>query len=314
MYIFKANQYRSLIVLLGFSIALFSINSLLISILNGFKEFKKFIIVNIVSNFLSLGITLLLVLRFGLYGALLNCVVSQSIIIGVTVYFLYREPWFVFLFKKASFDWAIARDLGSFSVMALTSALIVPFSQLMIRSFIVSHLSINDAGIWEGMNRLSGMYLLLITTSIGIYYLPRLAEIKENVYLRSEIIKTMKIVMPTLCIAFFLVYLSRNIVIWMIFSQEFASMRDLFIYQLIGDTFRVASSLIAFLFWAKGMARAYIICEVLFNLTLIVSVQSGVKYFGLEGSVYGYAVTYFLYLIAMLFIFRNLLFYQESKP
>lgn len=307
VYIFKTHRYHSLIILFGISISLYSINSLLVNILNGFKAFKKFVLVNIFSSLFGLSTTLLLVLRFGLYGALLNCVVSQSVIIIVTICFLYKEPWFASLFKINSVDWAIVKKLGGFTAMALTSAILIPFAQLTIRSFIASHLTIFDAGIWEGINRLSGMYLMLITTSISIYYLPRLAEIKEKHVLKQEILKTAKILLPFLGIAFLLIYLLRDILIWFIFSIEFTPMRDLFFSQLIGDLFKIASFLLAFLFWAKGMTKTFIICEVIFTATLILLVQLGVKFFGLEGSVYGYALNYLLYLITMLIIFRSLL-------
>ena len=310
LYIFKTSQYRSLIILFGLSIALYSLNSLLVSILNGFKAFKKFVLVNIASSLFSLCLTLFLVLRLGLFGALLNCVASQSVVILVTCYFLYKEPWFAALFKSSSVDWSIIKKLSGFTLMALTSAIVVPFAQLSIRSFITTHLSLTDAGLWEGINRLSGMYLMLITTSISIYYLPRLAEIKENHLLRHEIIKTAKLVLPPLAFGCLVIYLSRDLLIWLIFSKEFYAMRSLFAFQMLGDFLKIASFFLAFIFWAKGMTKTYIAAELVFNFILVILVRLGVSYFGLQGSVYAYALTYLLYLITVLVIFRRLLFHN----
>ena len=48
------DEYSYLFIILGFTIFLFTLNSLLISILNGFKEFNKYVIVNISSSIVSL--------------------------------------------------------------------------------------------------------------------------------------------------------------------------------------------------------------------------------------------------------------------
>ena len=102
--IFKTNQYNSIILLFGVSIGLYSFNTLFISILNGFKAFKKFVIVNVASSIAGLILSIILVLQFGVYGALLNCVVSQSVIIAITLFFIRKEHWFSSIFSFAKTD------------------------------------------------------------------------------------------------------------------------------------------------------------------------------------------------------------------
>ena len=80
--------------------------------------------------------------------------------------------------------------------MALVSAIVVPVSQLIIRSYIKNHESITSAGLWEGINRISIMYLLVITTSLSVYYLPRLAELRNKNELRKEIFSVYKLIIP----------------------------------------------------------------------------------------------------------------------
>ena len=80
----------------------------------------------------------------------------------------------------------MAGRLGHYSMMALVSAVVVPVSQLIIRSYIRKHEGITNAGLWEGINRISAMYLLVITTSLSVYYLPRLAELRSKQELRKK--------------------------------------------------------------------------------------------------------------------------------
>jgi len=67
-YIFKSATYNQIIVFFGLTLVLFSVNLILVSIINGFKSFKKYVVVNILSSLLSLVITVPVVYYFGVAG------------------------------------------------------------------------------------------------------------------------------------------------------------------------------------------------------------------------------------------------------
>ncbi len=307
VYIFNTAEYTSLVILLGLTLVFYSVNTILIAILNGFKSFRKYIIINISISLAGLLLSILLVVYFGLYGALLNCILTQSVVLVITGFFIYREPWIKKIFDQAKPDWDIIRKLGGFSLMALASTLFTPFSQIFIRDHISDHLSLASAGIWDAINRISGMYLLFVTTSIATFYLPRLSEIREGFLLRREIVNTSKIVLPLLALTCVLIYLMRDFIIVLLFSRDFMEMRNLFGAQMVGDFFKISSWLLAYLFWAKGMVKTFILTEAFFNISFVLLTMYFVKEFGLQGSAYAYAINYFIYLLVMLFIFKNLL-------
>ena len=89
--IFHTHEYDVLVIVLALALVLYTVNLLLLSILNGFMSFRKYILVNIFSSILILIVSVALVFFFGLYGALLNCVVSQTIVIFVTLWFVRKE-------------------------------------------------------------------------------------------------------------------------------------------------------------------------------------------------------------------------------
>ncbi|HMG68659.1 MAG TPA: O-antigen translocase [Chitinophagaceae bacterium] len=306
-YIFKTNNYNSIIVLFGISTGLYSLNTLIINIVNGYKAFLKYVIINIATSLAGLTISVILVIYLGLYGALLNCVISQSVILLVTISFVFREPWFKEIFKRIRIDKKIVNNLGGFTLMVLTSSLLAPYSQITVRKYITEHLSLNQAGLWEAMNRISNMYLMVITTSISTFYLPRLSEIKSTVLLKNEILKTAKIVLPILAFTCLGIFLFRDLIIRVLFSKDFYGMRNLFAAQMVGDFFKISSWLIAYLFWAKALVKQFLITEILFNLLFIFFASSGVRYFGLEGSAYGYALNYIIYFAVMVLIFARLM-------
>lgn len=309
--VFDNHEHDSLIIAFAFTLFLYSFNLLLINIINGFKAFRKYIIINIISNVLILILSVLFVIWLGLKGALINCIVSQTVIILITLYFIRKEDWLSSIFKKMKIEITVIKKLGSFSLMALTTAVLTPLGQIVIRSYITDNISIESAGLWEGMNRFSSMYLAVITTSIATYYLPRLAEIKDNNLVRQEVIKTAKIVLPVLAIGCFLIFLTRDLLIAVIFSEKFSTMKVLFPAQLTGDFLKIASWLIAFLFFAKGEAMKFVFAEVLGNFILVISSIIFVNQFGLVGSSYAYSLSYLFYFLIVLYFFRYLFFPQK---
>lgn len=167
------------------------------------------------------------------------------------------------------FDSLIARKYFHFTLMALVTALTVPISQMILRGYVMANISTIEAGWWEGMNRISNLYLLVVTTSFSVYYLPKLSELENKRDIKYEIVKAYKVVIPTLLFLFTLVYLLRFIVIRVLYTPEFLPMEELFIWQLVGDLFKVSSWLLAFVMIAKSMTKAFIITEFYFPLFIL---------------------------------------------
>ena len=85
--ILKTDKYVSIFYIFAATIFLFTINRFLIAVLNGHKEFKKIITINILSSFIGLAIVIPLVIKYGVYGALLGMVLSTTVIALITFKF-----------------------------------------------------------------------------------------------------------------------------------------------------------------------------------------------------------------------------------
>lgn len=192
--------------------------------------------------------------------------------------------------------------------MALTTAATVPVSQMLLRGYVISEISPVEAGYWEGMNRISQMYLMIITSSFGVYYLPRLSELTDRSELRKEIIKSYKVIIPMLLIGFTLIYFFRIIIIRTLFVPAFLPMANLFVWQLVGDFFKICSWVLAFLMIAKSMTRTYVILEILSTTSFVILGFLFMTKNGVIGIPQGYMVNYILYMICMTVIFRKLMF------
>lgn len=307
-WVLKDTRYQSIFLVFGLTIGLYAFNTMLVAVLNGYKEFKKYVRVNIVGSLVSLCFSIILSYVYGVYGALLAMVTYQSVVLLVTLQQIASSSWFRIDHFIGRFDREAVKKLAHYSLMAFVSAATVPVSQLIVRNYTVETISLTQAGIWEGMNRISNMYLMVITSSLSVYYLPRLAEIKSDVELRNEIFSIYKMVIPFLLLATLGIYGMRDIIITLLFNKEFEGMRELFAYQLLGDFFKIASWLLAYLMLARSMTKLFVVSEVLFSVSFALLAMGFIDMYGEIGATLAYALNYFLYLGVMVLVFRKLLF------
>ena len=311
--ILKDQQYKSVFYIFGCTIILYAFNTLLISVINGFKEFKKYVVANILGSLIGLLFTIILAVNFGIYGALISAVTYQSVVFVLTLLLVLNTRWFKVKEITRKFSKTAAVKLGHYSLMALVTAIVMPMSQLVVRGYISHHISLKDAGLWEGINRVSNMYLMVFATSLSVYYLPRLTELKTQQDLRKEVFSVYKMVIPLLLIFSVVLFTGRDLIINILFTHEFSGMRDLFTFQVLGDFFKLASWVLAYMLIAKSMTKTYILMEFVSSLS-----QAGlsilfINFYGTTGATIGYAAGHFIYLLCMVFIFRKIIFLKPES-
>lgn len=298
-------QYWYVFAIFGFTILFYGLNNLLVSIVNGYKQFNKYVKVNIVSSIFGVAFTVMLVLLWGLPGALISAVTFQSLMIVVSVLMLRRLEWLRKDFFIGKFRRPIASQYFQYTLMTITTALTMPIVQMLLRGYVMTEISTTEAGWWEGMNRISNMYLMVITSSFSVYYLPRLSEITDRQELRHEIIKAYKVIVPMLLAGFTIIYFLRFIIIRLLFTPDFMPMSQLFIWQMAGDFFKICSWLLAFLMVAKAMVRTGILTEVIFALSYAFFGYLFVHINGIVGLCQGYLVNYVVYTVVIAILLRK---------
>lgn len=281
------------------ALTLFVFNTLLLAILNGKKEIHRYVIANIAGSLFALAVTSVMAIQFGLYGALVALAVYQSLTFIVTLMLIYRASWFKFSYLFGVIDKQAAKNLSKYAAMALVSAACVPVSNILIRDYLGESLGWDFAGYWEAMWRLSGAYLMLVTTTLGVYYLPKLSELQNSADIKKEIIQGYKIILPTAVVCGVVIYLLRDFIIRILFSADFAPMEQLFLWQIVGDVIKIASWIMGFVLAAKAYFILHIAFQILFPGLFYILTVFFVDLMSLEGVVVAYAITYFFHFILM---------------
>lgn len=310
--IFSTSLYENPIKIFGVTIILYSLNSLLISILNGKKQIKTYTIVNAFGSIIGLVFTLVMVYLYKIEGAMYALVLSQSIVFFVTLICIAKMEWFSLDYFKQKIDIEILKKLSHYSLMAIVTALTVPVSQIILRNMLIKTHGIQSAGLWQGMMRISDGYLMILTTALATYYLPKLSSLHTDKELRAEILYCYRLILPAVFLSSLFIYILRFFIIELLYTPDFSLMSDFFLYQLAGDFFKMASWILGYLIVAKSMTKIYILTEIGSTLSYVILGYVCVDYFGIKGISIAFAINYFLYLIVMIYIFRYLLIGKET--
>lgn len=305
--ILRSSEYYYVFIVFGFTLVLFTLNGLLISILNGYKKFNYYVRVSIIGTVFGLLYSITLVLVWNLQGAMINAVTFQSIMFFVTLWMCRKMPWMKREFFTRQFDKPIVKRYLGYSLMTLTALALLPTCQMFLRGYVISELSATEAGIWEGMNRISNMYLSIITSAFSIYYLPRLSEITNPKELHNEIFRCYKVIIPMLFCISAGIFLFKHIILLILFTPEFYPMENLFGWQLFGDMLKMFSWMLSYLMVAKARTKLFITTEIVFDISYLCLSFCLMKVNGIVGLTQGYMVNYLLYLIVMIFLFRDII-------
>lgn len=309
--ILLSDEYYYVYIVFGITIFLFTLNSLLISILNGYKQFKRYVRISILGTIAGLAYSILLVVTWGLPGAMINAVTFQSIMFFVTLYMCRKMPWMKRAFFAEKLNKPVVKQFLGYSLMTLITLALLPTSQMFLRGHVISNLSASEAGIWEGMNRISNMYLSVITSAFSIYYLPRLSEISDKKVLHDEIFRCYKVVIPMLVVVSLSIFFLRHFILWLLYTPEFYSMERLFGWQLAGDFLKMCSWLLSYLMVAKAKTVLFISTEIVFTVTYLLISYFFLSMNGIVGLTQGYFVNYIIYMIAMVIVFRDLIWVKK---
>ena len=309
--LFDDRDFTLLIILTGILIPVFSINMILMAVLNGFQKYKKITYINITAHITSAVIAFYLIYNYHLYGALLLVIITQIISFIATLFFVKSDMVEVLQFSLGLSKNSHYKRLYGYIIMALVTAVVIPLFSILIRNQIFDYY-IGDKGIhagyWDGVKKISGLLLAFVTPIFSLYYYPQLAKIHTNIEFQVELKKFYKQIFPVFVIGIIALYLLRHWATIIFFSKEYMPMEDLFIWQLAGDLLRIMSLTIAFLMLARAHVLYYVVSEILFWVFFYVLTYIFLPKYDLKGVVMAYFISYVFYLITMLVLYRKYIF------
>ena len=308
-FLFTSNyNYTYVIETLAMVLPFYVLNMFVFSIINGFSKYKLLLIINILGQVLGLLVTLLLIYQENINGALVAIVITPALNMLITFVGIAFRKSYMSSIKITEIHFSVLKRLSSHMIIALVGAIAIPIVMILIRNYIISEIGMKAAGYWTAMTRVSDYYLMFFNSLVALYILPRFSEINSKAEFRKEVFSFYKTFMPAFLLILLIIFLSRSLLINLLFTEEFRPVEELFGYQIIGDIMRVLSMVIAYQFLAKKMFAHFVILSVFLFVTMYISSIYLIDEFGLVGAVMGHSLSYFMYFCIILLTFSSSLF------
>lgn len=291
--------YASVFVWLAFALVLMVVNGLMLAIMNGKKAVGAFVGANIAGSLINAAAAVVLVFSHGLYGALVALCIGQALAALATAWMFRRACAIPWPSLWGAFDTAVARRLAGFALMAVVSAIVVPTSQVIIRDHLAGTLGWHTAGLWQALWKISDLHLMLLTSTMVAYFLPRFAELPAGPELRREVLRAYRFVLPLVVATGGAIYLLREPLVRGMLTADFLPLTEALGWQLFGDGIKICSWVAGYTMISHARVQLFVFNEVLFSVLLVGFTCLGASLDGLRGTAIGYAATYTLHGLAM---------------
>lgn len=296
-----------LVILTASILPLTALGTLCNSIINGQQLYRRFVGLGMISTIISSAVMITLIITANIKGALFAVAIQSSLIGLIMLVANLRQPWFKLHYFWGKIEKSAKKAILGYMVMALTSAVTVPVSLILIRNILISQVGWDATGYWQAVWKISEVYLGVITMALGTYYLPKLASLTKPNEIIDEIKKTAYIIIPIVILLSLCVYLMRDIIIWLLFTEEFKPARDLFSIQLIGDVIKITGWLYAYPMLSRGTVKWFVSTEIFFSSSFVILSYIFISLIGVEGVTWAYLINYTLYLTLLFFGIKKII-------
>lgn len=279
------------------------------SVLQGLGNYKRVVWQAVLMDLIKVVLTSILVLKYDLVGALIAMVV-------VPVFYFLLSVWNITITLKIfRYSWSkgVAKNLALYTMMSLFSSIAIPIVYIVIRNKITTDLGVNNAGYWEAANQFSFFYFMVVNSIILMYVLPKISENQKVSFFRKQISEYFLKLIPVFVVGLVLLFLFRDIAIWILFDNSFRPVSELMLWQLLGDVFRAASLVLVVYIHAHRLIAHYITIDLILSFSLILFSFFFIEQFGLIGAVKAHFVSYLIYFVAIVFLLRKTLFWASDE-
>lgn len=293
--LFGSDQYRQVIRIVAFLQIGIAWANLLQAYLKGFRNARSNALVVAAGSLLGVLGYLLCWLAGGYRGALTGLALVPAISLLPAIWLLKSATGLQWRWFMPRWHTSLVLRLLKYTLMAVMTAVTLPVGWVMMRNLLAAQSGWQQVGLWQGVSGISDAWLQFITATFSVWLLPTLAKQRSKQDIGREIYRALRFVLPVVAGVAILVWLLRDIAIWLLFSAKFDAMRDLFGWQLAGDFFKVGAYVFGYLVIAKASLRFYLLTEVSQFILLIASSYWLIPLHGVSGAVQAYCLTYMIY-------------------
>lgn len=300
-WLFFSKSYAYVFQLLAVATPFIAMNRIFNGVINGLSAYKINAKIELIWYFLASLLLVVSLFFYNIQGVLLAIAITPIIQFSVLIFLFGKTLREYIDFKQLSFQTPLLKTLLGFALMSFVGTVFLNFIEIELRTLISERVSENEAGVWTAMSSISKIYMQFLTIIFPIYVLPYYTEIKTIAGLKKQAIKIYTSLLPLIVLGMLLVYLFKNQIVKIIYTDDFLSMIPLFKWQLLGDFTRFLAVVLAYYFLSKNAFKYFISTELISLILYFFFSKEFITIYGTEGVVLANFVRYVCYLLLVVF-------------
>lgn len=310
---FFVNQIQSdwILFLFVISIPFQAISLLFNAVLNGKSEYKNVASIGMITNILTLIVSVFLMRTYNLQGAIIGLLFTSIIMFVISSYFFFKIYSVTIFFQPFQFVKQEIQPLLNYSIMSLVSIIMSFAFSYYMRITIIDKFSLEYAGYYEAVLRISGFYMIFINTFVSFYYLPELAKCSSKVEVILLTNEYYKKIFPLFVIGLVILLLGVDFFVSFFFNKSFLVITPFVKYQVVLDIIKSICLILGIRFFAFGKTKGFLLTEIFsFTINFILFVIA-MHFFDFRGVWYSQIASSFLYFIILVVFFK--MYFKKNK-
>ncbi len=312
-WLFLSEDYYLVFHILSMIVPFIAMNRIFNGIISGLSAYKVHAKIEVVWYSMASFLLIFSLYNYNIEGVLIAIAITPIIQFFVLVFIFGKTLNEYMKFSKLSFRFPMLKVLLGFTLISFTATVCSNFVEINFRNLISDKISENEAGIWTAMSSISKIYMQFLITIFSIYILPKYAKIHFSYAFKKEIKNIYKTLLPLVIIGMLIVYFFREILILLIYNDDFLGMKVLFKWQLLADLVRFIANILSFKFLAKNQVKYFVTTQLIGLVTYCICGHLLINHFFVEGLVIALLISNIIYFILVLYIMRYDLF-GKNQP
>lgn len=312
-WLFLSEDYYLVFHILSMIVPFIAMNRIFNGIISGLSAYKVHAKIEVVWYSMASFLLIFSLYNYNIEGVLIAIAITPIIQFFVLVFIFGKTLNEYMKFSKLSFRFPMLKVLLGFTLISFTATVCSNFVEINFRNLISDKISENEAGIWTAMSSISKIYMQFLITIFSIYILPKYAKIHFSYAFKKEIKNIYKTLLPLVIIGMLIVYFFREILILLIYNDDFLGMKVLFKWQLLADLVRFIANILSFKFLAKNQVKYFVTTQLTGLVTYCICGHLLINHFFVEGLVIALLLSNIIYFILVLYIMRCDLF-GKNQP
>ena len=293
--LFHDRQYAWVVLTGAAVIPLSAIASLRVSILQGYEAVKAMAGLSVIVAVASTAAILPLAWFLRLQGAVAHLVVVAAVYVVAGGWLLRKNaplPAEPSVTPAPRVDRSLLRPLLRYGSSALLVGLSSTLTLLVLRSVLVSKLGLEQNGIYQVCVGISGLYMPLILSSITAVVWPQIAAQTSDAETTATMRQALRLGLLLMTAAAGGMLAGAPIWVPLFYSGRFLPALDLLPFQFLGDYVRTIAWMCSIWLVPKNRLRPWVLFDLVYGITLIVTFSLLVDRIGLRSAVIAYMVAH----------------------